>query len=55
MESEKLNLFLKAWKIRNKLNKPIILDHVCCFAIKTILGCTKKLFKEVKFSIKKEI
>jgi hydroxyethylthiazole kinase len=51
MASEKLNLFLKAGKIANKLNKPIILDPVGCFATKTRLEFTKNLLKEVQFSI----
>ncbi|WP_027631452.1 hydroxyethylthiazole kinase [Clostridium hydrogeniformans] len=51
MNSEYLELFIKAGKAANKYNKPLVLDPVGVFATKTRSDFTNKLLNEVKFSV----
>lgn len=53
MNSEHLDLFVKAGKIANKFNKPVILDPVGVFATKERTKLTNKLLNEVKFDVVK--
>ena len=51
MNSSRLDLFVKAGKAANKLNKPVILDPVGVFATKTRTDFTNKLLNEIKFDV----
>ena len=51
MNSNRLDLFIKAGKAANKFNKPVILDPVGVFATKTRADLTNKLLNEVKFDV----
>lgn len=53
MNSEYLDLFVKAGQVANKFNKPIILDPVGVFATKKRAELTNKLLNEVKFDVVK--
>lgn len=53
MNSEHLDLFVKAGKTANKYNKPVILDPVGVFATKARTELTNKLLNEVKFDVVK--
>lgn len=53
MNSDKLELFVKAGKAANKYNKPVILDPVGVFATKTRADFTNRLLNEVKFDVVK--
>ncbi|MGL5694514.1 MAG: hydroxyethylthiazole kinase [Peptostreptococcaceae bacterium] len=49
MNSEYIDLFIKAGKVANKYNKPVILDPVGAFATKKRAELTNTLLNEVKF------
>ncbi|WP_195263479.1 hydroxyethylthiazole kinase [Clostridium sp. 1001275B_160808_H3] len=51
MKSANVELFLKAGKMANKYNKPVILDPVGVFATKERTKLTTKLINEVKFDV----
>lgn len=51
MNSGMLDLFIKAGKVANKYNKPVILDPVGVFATKTRSDFTNKLLNEIKFDV----
>lgn len=51
MNSNYLDLFIKAGKAANKYNKPVVLDPVGAFATKTRSDFINKLLNEVKFSV----
>lgn len=51
MNSNHLDLFIKAGKAANKFNKPVVLDPVGVFATKTRSDFTNKLLNEVKFDV----
>ncbi|GAB6169520.1 hydroxyethylthiazole kinase [Clostridium carnis] len=51
MNSNRLELFVKAGKAANKYNKPVILDPVGVFATKTRADFTNRLLNEVKFDV----
>lgn len=51
MDSNKLDLFIKAGKAANKYNKPVILDPVGVFATKARSEFTAKLIKEISFDV----
>ncbi|RDY22787.1 hydroxyethylthiazole kinase [Romboutsia maritimum] len=51
MDSQLLELYLKAGKAANKYNKPVILDPVGIFATKARSEFTNKLLNEVKFDV----
>ena len=53
MNSNRLDLFVKAGKAANKFNKPVILDPVGVFATKTRTDFTNKLLNEIKFDVVK--
>lgn len=53
MNSDRLDLFVKAGKVANKYNKPVILDPVGVFATKTRTDFTNRLLNEVKFDVVK--
>ena len=53
MNSEYLELFMKAGKAANKYKKPVILDPVGVFATKARTELTNKLLNEVKFDVVK--
>ena len=53
MNSEYVDLFIKAGKAANKYNKPVILDPVGVFATKARMELTNKLLNEVKFDVVK--
>ena len=53
MNSEHIELFIKAGKAANKFNKPVILDPVGVFATKSRTILTERLLKEVKFDVVK--
>lgn len=53
MNSDRLDLFIKAGKAANKFNKPVILDPVGVFATKTRTEFTNKLLNEIKFTVVK--
>lgn len=50
MNSEKLELFILAGKVANKLGKPVILDPVGVFATKTRTEFVRRLLREVNFT-----
>ena len=51
MNSSHTELFLKAGKIANKFNKPVVLDPVGIFATKSRALLVEKLINEVKFDV----
>ncbi|MFR4766136.1 MAG: hydroxyethylthiazole kinase [Paraclostridium sordellii] len=51
MNSSHTKLFLKAGKIANKFNKPVVLDPVGVFATKSRALLVEKLLNEVKFDV----
>lgn len=51
MNSNKIDLFLKAGKLANKYNKPVLLDPVGVFATKTRANLVKRLINEVNFTV----
>lgn len=51
VNSSHIELFIKAAKVANKLNKPIILDPVGVFATKTRQYLVEKLLSEAKFDV----
>ena len=51
MNSSYIDLFLKAGKIANKFNKPVVLDPVGVFATKSRALLVEKLINEVKFDV----
>lgn len=51
MNSSHTELFLKAGKIANKFNKPVVLDPVGVFATKSRALLVEKLLNEVKFDV----
>lgn len=51
MNSSHTELFLKAGKIANKFNKPVVLDPVGVFATKSRALLAEKLLNEVKFDV----
>lgn len=51
MNSSHIDLFLKAGKIANKFNKPVVLDPVGVFATKSRALLVEKLINEVKFDV----
>ncbi|MFR9070292.1 MAG: hydroxyethylthiazole kinase [Paraclostridium sp.] len=51
MNSSHIYLFLKAGKIANKFNKPVVLDPVGAFATKSRALLVEKLINEVKFDV----
>ena len=51
MNSSHTELFLKAGKIANKFNKPVVLDPVGVFATKSRALSVEKLLNEVKFDV----
>ena len=51
MNSSYIDLFLKAGKIANKFNKPVVLDPVGAFATKSRALLVEKLINEVKFDV----
>lgn len=53
MNSSRLDLFVKAGKVANKFDKPVILDPVGVFATKTRTDFTNKLLNEIKFDVVK--
>ena len=53
MNSEYIELFIKAGKSANKYNKPVILDPVGVFATKARMELTNRLLNEVKFDVVK--
>ena len=53
MNSEYVDIFIKAEKAANKYNKPVILDPVGVFATKARMELTNKLLNEVKFDVVK--
>lgn len=53
MNTEYIDLFIKAGQVANKYNKPVILDPVGVFATKKRAELTNKLLNEVKFDVVK--
>lgn len=51
MNSSHTDLFIKAGKVANKFNKPVILDPVGVFATKSRTLLTEKLLNEVRFDV----
>ena len=51
MNSNHIELFIKAAKVANKYNKPVVLDPVGVFATKTRAELTNRLLNEVKFDV----
>ena len=51
MNSNRIELFLKAGKLANKYNKPVLLDPVGVFATKTRANLVKRLINEVNFTV----
>ena len=51
MNSSHTELFLKAGKIANKFNKPVVLDPVGVFATKSRTLLVERLINEVKFDV----
>lgn len=51
MNSEKIDLFLKAGKLANEYNKPVVLDPVGVFATKTRMNLVKKLIEQINFTV----
>lgn len=51
MNSSHINLFIKAGKIANRFNKPIILDPVGVFATKSRARLVEELLNKVKFDV----
>lgn len=51
MNSNHIELFIKAAKAANKYNKPVVLDPVGVFATKTRAELTNRLLNEVKFDV----
>ena len=51
MNSERLELFIKAGKAANKFNKPVVLDPVGVFATKTRVNFVNRLLNEVNFDV----
>lgn len=51
MNSDRIELFIKAGKFANKYKKPVILDPVGIFATKARANLVKRLIEEVNFTV----